>query len=180
MTMSGVMRTGSWNKSIQSPNDKLMKLRSVKDIDISHKSVLVRTGFDVPLKSGQVVDDFRIRDALSTIEYLVENRAKIVIISKLGRPDGWDEDFSLLPTAERLAEIMQRKFAVISPGTKRLPDYDIPHVYFFEHNIEKDNPSELLQRMRVGDIAVLENLRFYDGEEKNNKNFARLLASFGQ
>src|SRR3989344_2882227 len=109
-----------------------MKLRSVKDIDVSHKSVLVRTGFDVPLKSGRVADDFRIQDAMPTINYLSYSNAKVVIIGHLVRPDGWDESLSFLPVPERLAELMRRKFAVISSGTKRLPDYNIPHVYFFE------------------------------------------------
>ncbi|TSA45039.1 phosphoglycerate kinase [bacterium] len=153
-----------------------MKLPQISEIAVRGKTVLVRAAFDVPMSEGQICDDSRIRDCLPTLRTLLEKNAKIVIISKLGRPEGWDSSFSLEPAAMKLAEILGRKFIALDEGATSLPEYSIPHLYFFKHNIEKSSPKQLISQMREKDIAVLENLLFYDKEKENNSDFARLLA----
>lgn len=158
----------------------MTRIKSIKDLDVSGKQVLVRAGFDVPVKDGIVEDDFRIRSTLETISYLLNKNARIVIISHQGRPKGWDEKFTLEPVARALAELLGRKFLIVGPEETRLPEYDIPHLYFFKANLEKSDLSSLTSQMRDRDIAVLENLRFYPGEEGADEAFAKKLASLGQ
>lgn len=154
-----------------------MQLRLLKDLDVFNKPVLLRTDFNVPRREGEVSDDSRLRNALPTLEYLIRQRAKIVLISHLGRPEGWDENFSFQPVALALAEILQRKFLVIAEKEKTLPDYDVPHVYFLPHNLEQFDLRPLLSGLPPGDIAFLENLRFYPGEKKNDPAFSKKLAA---
>lgn len=156
-----------------------MRLRTLQDLEVKGKTVLLRAGFDVPLVAGKIENDFRIRDCLPTLDYLVKKRAKTLIIAHLGRPEGWDENFSLRPIAQHLAELLQRKFIAVPGSQMKLPDYSIPHLYFFEHNIEKVDMSVLVSQLQSGDIAVLENLRFYEGEQRNDPEFVRMLASLG-
>ncbi|MBI4050221.1 MAG: phosphoglycerate kinase [Candidatus Doudnabacteria bacterium] len=151
-----------------------MQLNSLKEFEVRDKSVLLRTDFNVPMQDAAISDVSRLENALPTIEYLVKRQARIIIVSHFGRPAGWEEKFSFRPVAERLAEILNRKFATIAEA---LPDYDVPHVYFFGQNIERVNILPLLRAMRGGDIAFLENLRFYPGEKNNDPLFAQKLAS---
>lgn len=141
--------------------------------------MLVRAGFDVPIAGDRVKNDYRIRAAVPTLEYLVKHGAKVVIIAHLGRPEGWQESLSLAPVAKQLAQILRRKFVVVSENEKTLPDYPVPHLFFLRHNIEKIDARPLLAQMKEGDIAVLENIRFYDGETECDEKFAKLLASLG-
>ncbi|MBI4050378.1 MAG: phosphoglycerate kinase [Candidatus Doudnabacteria bacterium] len=154
-----------------------MNLRTLKSLDVSNKTVLVRAGFDVPLKDGRVEDETRIRDAVPTVKYLAQHNAKVILIAHLGRPEGWDEKFSLEPVARSLADLLQRKLIIISEEKSRLPEYAIPHLYFIKLDIEKNDVKTLLSQMRPADIALLENLRFYGGEKKNDPEFAQKLAS---
>lgn len=156
-----------------------MKIKSVKDLEVRNKTVLVRAGFDVPLKDGRIEDDSRIRAVLPTLNYLARKRAKTVIISHLGRPKGWDENLSLEPVASSLAKQMRRKLVIISEKTARIPEYAIPHLYFFKHNLEEEDLKTLIDQMNPGDMALLENLRFYRGEEGNDMEFAKKLARLG-
>lgn len=138
--------------------------------------MIVRAGFDVPIKEGQVIDDSRIKDVLPTLKYLIEQGARIVIIAHLGRPEGWQPDKSLKPVAERLAQLLGYKFSVFS-GT--LPDHSSGQVNFLSEDITKYECADLTRTMRNHDILFLENLRFYAGEETNDEKFVALLASFG-
>jgi len=142
-------------------------IKSVTSVNVSNRRVIVRAGFDVPLKKNEktkmweVADDNRIKGILPTLKYLVENDAKVVIISHLDRPEGWDMDKSMAPVAKRLSEIS--KFDV-----QFLPD-----------DITKKDYSKLSHDLEKGKILFLENLRFYPGEKDDSKEFVDLLASFG-
>ncbi|MDP3993498.1 MAG: phosphoglycerate kinase [Candidatus Doudnabacteria bacterium] len=158
-----------------------MNLPALKDLEIkSGARILVRAGFDVPVERGQVQDDFRIRGALPTLDFLVGKDATPIIICHLGRPSGWDENSSIEPVAKKLAEVWKRKFIIVDEKVKQLPDYPIPHLYFFKIDILKHDFKKLLDQMRAKDAAIFENLRFYEGEEANDPEFAKKLASFGR
>ena len=137
-----------------------MNKQTVKDIDISGKKVLVRVDFNVNLdeKTGKITDDSRIRAALPTIDYLIEKKAKIILCSHLGRPDGKVvESLRLKPVAERLSELAGKP--VISTLDCIGP----------EAEIEADGLDD-------GELLLLENLRFHSEEEKNDPVFAAALA----
>lgn len=158
-------------------------IKPITSVKLRGRRVLLRVGFDVPLeqnKSGDflVVDSTRIEAAIPTIAYLVGQRAKIVIISHLGRPDGsWVMEKSLLPAAKRLAEMLDRKLVVVKD---HLPSYKVSsHVFFLDEDITVTDCSDLSRDLAEGEILFLENLRFYAGEENNDAAFARDLAKFG-
>ncbi len=156
-------------------------IKSITSVKVTGKRVIVRAGFDIPLKQNartnewEVADDTRITDALATLKYLIEQKAKIIIISHLGRPEGWDNEKSQWPVAQRLAEILKYKAIKI---TDRLPDYSVAHVNFLAEDITKKDYSELSNKIPAGDILFLENLRFYSGEKNNDPKFVETLASF--
>lgn len=156
-----------------------MNLRSVRELKVVQKPVLVRAEFNVPLENGVVKDDSRIKSVLPTLQYLAKHKAKIIIVAHLGRPAGWDEKLSLEPVAHELARLWERKLVVIDEKVNRLPEYPIPHLYFFQHNLETatSNIRNLIQSLEPGDAVLLENLRFYPGEDVNDPEFAKLLAS---
>ncbi|MFH1867638.1 MAG: phosphoglycerate kinase [Candidatus Omnitrophota bacterium] len=137
-----------------------MNKKSVKDVDIAGKRVLMRVDFNVPLdKEQNITDDNRIRAALPTIKYIVENGAKLILMSHLGRPKGEIKpEFSLKPTAARLSELLRKP-------VKMLKD------------CLGDEVKEAASSMADGDIIMLENLRFYKQETKNDPEFAKKLAS---
>src|SRR3990167_7997760 len=127
-----------------------MKLKSLNDLRLSEKTVLVRTGFDIVARGSEIEDDYRVVDALPTLQYLIKSRCKIIIIAHRGRPQGPDPKYSLEPAARRLAELTQRKFVVIETDQKKLPEYAVPHLYFFKHNPDSDDLSPLLEGLREG------------------------------
>ena len=136
------------------------QLRSITDFDLEGQRVFIRVDFNVPLADGSVADDARIRAALPTITYAIEKKARIVIASHFGRPKGEVKpEFSLLPVAERLAELLDKEI-------------------IFPESCVGDGPRKLIQDMRDGDVVLLENLRFEPGEEANDESFARELASY--
>jgi phosphoglycerate kinase len=156
-------------------------IKSIASVKVSNRRVIVRAGFDVPLqknKSGEceVADDTRIKDTLETLHYLIDQKSRIVILSHLGRPEGWDAEKSQWPVAQKLGELLNYKPIKI---TDRLPDYSVPHIYFLESDITKKDYSDLSKQIKPGDILFLENVRFYPGEEKNDEKFSQILASFG-
>lgn len=158
-------------------------IKPITSVKLKGRRVLLRVGFDVPLeqsKSGEfiVVDSTRIQAALSTIAYLVAQKARIVIISHLGRPDGtWLREKSLLPAAQRLAEMLDRKLVVVKD---HLPSYKVSsHVFFLDEDITLTDCSDLSRELAEGEILFLENLRFYGGEESNDAAFVKGLAKFG-
>ena len=135
--------------------------KTVRDIDVDGKRVLMRVDFNVPLKDGVVTDDTRVRAAIPTIQYLKEHNAGIILMSHLGRPkgDGFEADLSLRPAAEKLAE---------------LTGYDVK---FIEHTYD-DEAAEACAAVKPGDILVLENVRFLKAEKKNDPEVAKKFASY--
>jgi phosphoglycerate kinase len=138
-------------------------MRTLKDLDVAGKTVLVRVDYNVPLdKEGRVADATRIRATLPTIAWLRERNARVVLMSHLGRPDGEVKpSLSLKPVAEELAMLLGApvRFATDCIG----PD-----------------ATTVVKGLLPGDVAVLENVRFHAGEEKNDTEFAQQLASNGQ
>lgn len=139
-----------------------MAKKTVKDIDVSGKKVLVRVDFNVPLnKEGQITDDTRIRAALPTINYLLEQNARVILMSHLGRPKGEPDDkLRMDPVAARLQELLGRPVVKVDDCTGQ-------------------EPRDAVEAMGNGDVVLLENLRFHAGEKKNDQNFARQLAELG-
>ena len=157
-------------------------IKSITSLKVSAKRVIVRAGFDVPLKQNihtelwQVADDTRIKDCLPTLKYLIDGNAKIVILSKLGRPTKWDEDLSQWPVAEKLAELLNYKAVKISDT---LPDYSVAQVYFLAADITRQDYSDLSLKIPPRSILFLENTLFYPGEQSEDKEFTQTLKSFG-
>ncbi len=138
-----------------------MTKKTIKDIEVKGKKCLVRVDFNVPMKDGVITDETRIKGALPTIKYLKEKGAKIVLCSHLGRPKGEvNLKYTLKPVADRLSEI------------------------FGEVKFAKDCVSEeaykFSSELKEGEILLLENLRFYKEEEKNDKDFAEKLSKHGE
>ena len=133
--------------------------KSVNDIDVKGKRVLVRVDFNVPLKDGKVADDTRIRAALPTINYLIEQGAALILCSHLGRPkDGPDPVFSLKPVAEYLGNMIGKKVA-------------------FAEDCVGSAAEKAVADLKPGDVLVLENTRFHKEEKKNDPEMAKQLAS---
>ena len=135
-----------------------MNKKTVKDVDVKGKKVLVRCDFNVPLKDGKITDNTRITAALPTIKYLMDNGAKVILCSHLGRPKGEvKEEFSLKPVAEELTDLLDTdvKFAADTTG---------------------DSAKSVTASLNDGDVALLENVRFDPREEKNDDTLAMELA----
>jgi phosphoglycerate kinase len=138
-----------------------MNKLTVRDIDVGGKTVLVRADFNVPLDeaSGAITDDSRIRATLPTIKYLIERKARVILCSHLGRPGGKVvEELSLAPVAHRLSELLGQRVAV-APHSSIGPE------------VEKE-----VAALKVGDVLLLENLRFQPEERENAPAFAQALA----
>jgi phosphoglycerate kinase len=139
-----------------------MNKKSVKDIDIKSKRVLMRVDFNVPLDGGKITDDNRIRAALETIRYLLGNGAKLIIMSHLGRPKGQRKpEFSLKPAASRLSELLGKPVTMLS-------------------DCIGEAVKEKVNSMQAGEVVLLENLRFYKEETENDPEFAKQLAGLGE
>ena len=133
--------------------------KTVADIDVNGKRVLVRVDFNVPIKDGKVADDTRIRAALPTIEYLLDHGSAVILCSHLGRPKGGpDPAFSLRPAAEHLGELIGKPVA-------------------FAEEPVGPKAAQAAEKMQPGDVLVLENTRFNPGETKNDPEMAEQLAS---
>jgi phosphoglycerate kinase len=131
----------------------------ITDVDVQGKRVLVRVDFNVPIKDGKVADDTRIKAAMPTLEYLLDHGAALILCSHLGRPkDGPDPKFSMRPTAERLSELLDKPVA-------------------FAEDCIGQKAEMAAEKLKPGDVLVLENTRFHAGEKKNDPEFARQLAS---
>ncbi|HZD39778.1 MAG TPA: phosphoglycerate kinase [Terriglobales bacterium] len=140
-----------------------MNIFTIDRLPVANKSVFIRVDFNVPLtKTSEVSDDTRIREALPTIRYAVEKKAKVILASHLGRPKGKvDAKLSLKPVAKRLEEILGKPILLA-------PDCIGPSV------------KEQISRLSNGDVVLLENLRFHIEEEKNEPGFARALAELAE
>ena len=134
-------------------------MRNIRDLDIKEKKVLIRVDFNVPLdEQGNITDDTRIRGVLPTINYCLDEHAKVIIISHMGRPDGQrQEKFSLAPVAKRLSRLLEKE-------VKLAPDCIGPEV------------EAMVGKMAFGDVLLLENLRFHSEEKKNDPAFCGKLA----
>lgn len=139
-----------------------MNKKTVKDIDVRGKRVLVRVDFNVPQdENGSITDDTRIKAALPTIQYLIDQGAKVILVSHLGRPKGFTEKLRMDPVAKRLADLLGKP-------VKKLNDV-----------ISLDVEAAIII-MSPGDVILLENIRFYPGEEANDPEFAKKLASLAE
>lgn len=145
-----------------------MAKRTVKDLDVAGKTVIVRVDFNVPLTDGVITDDNRIQKALPTINYLIENGAKIVLMSHLGKVNHKDAEAlekdkaskSLAPVADRLAELVDTKVV-------------------FVNETRGEKLEEAIKSLDNGEIVVVENTRFEAGETKNDEELAKYWASLG-
>lgn len=135
--------------------------RTVRDIAVTGKRVLVRADLNVPLVDGAVGDDTRIRESLPTIRYLIEQGARVIVCSHLGRPKGFDPKLSLEPVAARLGNLLEREV-------------------FFASDCIGPVAESALASMGAGDVLLLENLRFHPEEEANTTEFARQLAALAE
>jgi phosphoglycerate kinase len=134
-------------------------MKNISDLDIKEKKVLIRVDFNVPLdEQGNITDDTRIRGVLPTINYALDEHAKVIIISHLGRPKGErQEKFSLAPVAKRLSRLLDKEVNLA-------PDCIGPEV------------EAMVGQMEFGDVLLLENLRFHEEEKKNDPEFCKQLA----
>jgi phosphoglycerate kinase len=142
--------------------DTAMNKKTVKDIDIKNKRVLMRVDFNVPMADGKVTDDKRIKAALPTIQYVLDQGASLMLMSHLGRPkSASDPAFSLRAASETLATLLNRP-------VQMAPDCVGAEV------------ETLAKALKPGDVLMLENTRFHAGEEKNDLELARQMAALGE
>lgn len=135
-----------------------MNKKSVKDVELKGKRVFCRVDFNVPMKDGQVTDETRIRAALPTIEYLTNQGAKVILASHLGRPKGSVvEELRLTPVAKRLSELLGKEVKKADEAYG-------------------DSVKAMVDTLSEGDVLLLENVRFYPGEEKNDSELAKAFA----
>ena len=136
--------------------------KTIEDIDVNGKKVLVRCDFNVPLADGVITDDKRIRESIPTIQYLADHGAAVILCSHLGRPKEDDEESkkkaTLAPVAKRLAELMGREVK-------------------FTTDIVGDEAHAMAKALKPGEIMVIENVRFFKAETKNDPEYAKKLAS---
>lgn len=140
------------------------------------KRVLLRVDLNEELNSrGKLLDNFRIQAIVPTVKLLQKSGAKIIIASHLGRPEGkWNESLSLKPVAQCLAEFLDYKF--VSAEEDKLPSYPIPHVVLVKKDITDKDIGDLLDQQSAQDLVVLENIRFYEGEDANSDQFSKQLS----
>lgn len=140
----------------------MLNKKSIEDIDVKGKKVLVRVDFNVPIdENGSITDDRRIREALPTIKYLKEHNAKVILMSHLGRPKGkFNMKYSLKPVAEKLSERLRSDVKLAK-------------------DVIGDEVQAEAESLKEGDVMLLENVRFYEEEEKNDREFSKKLASLG-
>ena len=138
----------------------MSRMRTLEGADLSGKTVLCRVDFNVPLSDGRVSDDTRIQAALPTIRHLIEQGARVVLMSHLGRPkgEGYEADYSLAPVADHLAKVLGKP------------------VSFASDTVGADAAS-CVQGLSDGDVLLLENLRFDKREKGNNPEFCKELAA---
>lgn len=135
-----------------------MNKKSVRDVEVSGKRVFVRVDFNVPLEDGKITDDTRIRETLPTIKYLVEQGAKVILASHMGRPKGEVvESLRLTPASQRLSELLGKPVAKADEAVGEAVKAQV-------------------EKLQNGDVLVLENVRFYPGEEKNDPELAKQFA----
>ena len=139
----------------------MINKQSIRDVDVSGKRVIMRVDFNVPLdKEGHITDDTRIRAALPSIEYVLNQNSKLILMSHLGRPKGQvKEDLRLAPVGRRLSELLEKD--VINAK-----------------DCVGEETEKIISGMQIGDVVLLENLRFHKEEEANDSDFAKALARY--
>lgn len=138
--------------------------KTLRDIDVAGKKVLVRVDFNVPMDGEKITDTTRIEASLPTINYLLENGASVVLMSHLGRPKGeYKEEFSLGPVAKKLSEFLNRDVKFVASKV-----------------VVDDEVKSKIKDLKPGEVALLENTRFVKGEEKLDENFAKDLSSLAE
>jgi len=137
-----------------------MDKKTVRDVDLKGKRVLMRADFNVPLDGTTITDDTRIRAALPTIQYILDNGASLVLMSHLGRPKGITQSLRLQPVADRLGELLGKP-------VKMAPD------------VVGDEVQAMAEALTPGGVLLLENTRFYSEEKKNDPAFSAKLAALG-
>ena len=139
-----------------------MKKKTVRDIAVQGKTALVRVDFNVPFNDdGKISDDKRIQEALPTIRYLIEHEARVVLMSHLGRPKGkFVDELRLDPIGEHLAKLLGKPVQKVD-------------------DCIGEQVQQAVENMQAGDVLLLENIRFYPEEEKNDREFARKLSELG-
>ena len=140
----------------------MKEIKSIRDINFKGRKVLLRADFNVPETEGGVItDDTRIRESLPTIEKLLADGAAIIIMSHFGRPkNGFEEKFSLAPVAKHLSELLN-------------------HEVIFTQELLGEKVIEIARNLKGGEIFLLENVRFYAGETKGDKDLAAQFAQLG-
>ncbi|HKV86580.1 MAG TPA: phosphoglycerate kinase [Candidatus Dormibacteraeota bacterium] len=133
---------------------------SVSSVDVASKRVLVREDLNVPLSDHEIADDSRIRAAVPTLQHLAQRKAKVIVMSHLGRPKGVDPALSLRPVAKRLGQVLGREVA-------------------FAEDCVGDAASGAVAKLQPGQVLLLENVRFHKEDEANDPGFAHRLASLG-
>ena len=138
----------------------MINKKSVKDVDVKSKRVLVRCDFNVPLdkETGKITSDKRIVESLKTIKYLIDNNARIILCSHIGKTG---KNISLAPVAKRLSELLGKQVPLLK-------------------EIESNDTKEYVKNMKDGDVVLLENTRMTEKEEANDMGFAKALASLGE
>ncbi len=137
------------------------KKKSIEDIDVKGKKVLVRCDFNVPLNEGKITDENRLVGALPTIKYLMEKGAKIILCSHMGKPKGEPKkELSLLPVAKRLSEMLNKEV-----------------IFADDDNVVGENAKKAVEDMKDGDVVLLQNTRYRKEETKNEEVFSKELAS---
>lgn len=133
--------------------------KTIKDIDLQGKKVLLRADYNVPLDDkSEITDDYRLQQSVPTVQFLLEHGASVIICSHLGRPDGKpDAKYSLLPVAKRLKELLDRDVEFVT-------------------DCVGERARKVSEGLKPGDVVLLENLRFHPEEEENNADFAKQLA----
>lgn len=151
-------------------------MKSLQDLDLKNKKVLIRCDFNVSVdKQGRVFDDIRITEALPTIKYLVKKEAKVIIISHMGRPENqksFQEEgfFSSL----RSTFLNEKRTESLKPVYQRLKE-DLENIYFISDCVGK-KVQRRVKKMKKGEVILLENLRYYSDEEENGEYFSRALS----
>jgi len=135
--------------------------KTIEDIEVKGKNVLVRCDFNVPLKDGVITDVNRLVGAMPTINYLIKNGAKVILCSHLGKPSGQAKpELTLAPVAKKLSEMLGKEVAFAA-----------------DPNVVSDNVKSVVSKMKDGDVLLLENTRYRKEETKNSENFSKELAS---
>lgn len=143
---------------------KMLNKKSIEDINVKGKKVLVRCDFNVPLKDGEITDDSRLVGAMPTIRYLIENGAKVILCSHLGKPKGEAKpELSLEPVAKKLSEMLGK---------------DV--VFAADDNVVGENAKKAVSEMKDSDVVLLQNTRYRKEETKNEENFSKELASLAE